>query len=166
MRRCSGIWPPSNPRLNLNPDRDLAPLCPRPAVFPDPEPWPRPMRFFACFMPRGGLRLLRGMALLGDLHQVSHLVNHPARGGRGLQLDRMTDPPEAEAAHDRRLIVLEADRALEQRHLDGGAFRVRALISHWLPPVPPILFLEAGRSSLGLSATRDRRTSRGRRCAG
>src|SRR6516225_3089874 len=57
-RRCNGIWPPSNPRLNLNPDRDFAPLFPRPAVFPCPDPWPRPMRFFACFMPFGGRRLL------------------------------------------------------------------------------------------------------------
>src|SRR5581483_481382 len=57
-RRWSGIWPPSNPRLNLNPDRDFAPLCPRPAVLPCPEPWPRPMRFFECFAPLGGRRLL------------------------------------------------------------------------------------------------------------
>jgi len=33
-RRCSGICPPSNPRLNLKPERDFAPLCPRPAVLP------------------------------------------------------------------------------------------------------------------------------------
>src|SRR6185295_17510104 len=58
-RRCSGIWPPSNPRLNRKPDRDFAPLWPRPAVFPFPEPWPRPMRFFGCFIPLGGRRLLR-----------------------------------------------------------------------------------------------------------
>src|SRR3989442_14108 len=57
-RRCSGIWPPSNPRLNLKPERDFAPLCPRPAVLPLPEPWPRPIRFFGCFIPFGGRRLL------------------------------------------------------------------------------------------------------------
>ena len=34
-RRCSGIWPPSNPRFCLNPDRDCAPLWPRPAVLPE-----------------------------------------------------------------------------------------------------------------------------------
>src|SRR5205814_638460 len=34
-------------------------LCPRTAVLPLPLPWPRPMRFFGCFMPFGGLRLLR-----------------------------------------------------------------------------------------------------------
>src|SRR5262245_30298216 len=33
-RRCSGIWPPSKPRLNRKPERDLAPLVPRDAVLP------------------------------------------------------------------------------------------------------------------------------------
>src|SRR5207249_8767440 len=58
-RRCSGIWPPSKPRLNLNPERDFAPLWPRPAVLPLPDPCPRPMRFFGCFIPGGGFRSLR-----------------------------------------------------------------------------------------------------------
>src|SRR5215204_6810487 len=58
-RRCSGIWPPSNPRLCLKPERDFAPLCPRPAVLPLPDPWPRPIRFFACLAPFGGRRLER-----------------------------------------------------------------------------------------------------------
>src|SRR5581483_7817728 len=60
-RRCSGIWPPSNPRLNLNPERDFAPLWPRPAVLPLPDPWPRPMRFLAWVAPAGGRRLLRAI---------------------------------------------------------------------------------------------------------
>src|SRR5205823_144494 len=63
-RRCSGIWPPSNPRLCLKPERDFAPLCPRPAVLPLPEPWPRPTRFFACFAPFGGRRFERSMILV------------------------------------------------------------------------------------------------------
>src|SRR5262249_32500341 len=60
-RRCSGIWPPSKPRLNLNPDRDFAPLWPRPAVLPWPDPCPRPIRFFACLAPAGGLRLFNAI---------------------------------------------------------------------------------------------------------
>src|SRR6202011_5634005 len=78
-RRWSGIWPPSNPRLNLKPDRDFAPLWPRPAVLPLPDPWPRPIRFFACLAPLGGFRLLRSMRLallLDHVDQVTHLVNH------------------------------------------------------------------------------------------
>src|SRR5471030_1612257 len=60
-RRCSGIWPPSKPRLKVKPDRDLAPLWPRPAVLPLPEPWPRPIRFLGCFMPFGGRRSCKGI---------------------------------------------------------------------------------------------------------
>src|SRR5688572_6491559 len=37
-RRLSGIWPPSNPTLRLKPERDFAPLCPRPACVPWPVP--------------------------------------------------------------------------------------------------------------------------------
>ena len=33
-RRCSGIGPPSKPRLVLYPERDCAPLCPRDDVLP------------------------------------------------------------------------------------------------------------------------------------
>src|SRR5262249_51452449 len=101
-RRCSGIWPPPKPRLNLKPDRDLAPLCPRPAVLPFPEPWPRPTRFFACVAPFGGRRLLKLMtgsrALLGHFHQVSHLVNQPARLRGVLQLDGVANAAQTHAA--------------------------------------------------------------------
>ena len=55
-RRLSGIWPPSNPTLRLKPERDFAPLWPRPACVPWPEPWPRPTRFFECFAPFGGFK--------------------------------------------------------------------------------------------------------------
>ena len=53
--RCRGVWP-FRPRLNRKPDDDLAPLCPRDAVSPWPEPGPRPTRRF-CFAPFGGRRL-------------------------------------------------------------------------------------------------------------
>jgi hypothetical protein len=45
-RRCNGIWPPSNPRINRAPDRDHCPLWPRVDVLPMPDPMPRPTRFF------------------------------------------------------------------------------------------------------------------------
>src|SRR5216684_8352960 len=44
-RRCSGIWPPSNPRIMREPLRERWPLCPRVEVLPMPEPIPRPTRF-------------------------------------------------------------------------------------------------------------------------
>src|SRR5580704_15046850 len=44
IRRCSGICPPSNPRIRRIPVRERCPLCPRVEVFPMPEPIPRPTR--------------------------------------------------------------------------------------------------------------------------
>ena len=44
MRRCSGIWPPSNPRIMREPLRERCPLWPRVEVLPMPEPMPRPTR--------------------------------------------------------------------------------------------------------------------------
>lgn len=43
-RRRNGVWPPSKPNFMV----PLAfwPLCPLPAVFPLPDPIPRPFRFF------------------------------------------------------------------------------------------------------------------------
>src|SRR5690606_2492827 len=61
-RRCSGICPPSKPRFDFQPDRDWAPLWPRPAVFPLPLPWPRPTRKRFRREPSAGFRLLRSTA--------------------------------------------------------------------------------------------------------
>src|ERR1700680_753337 len=44
MRRCSGIWPPSKPRIRRIPVRERCPLCPRVEVLPMPDPIPRPTR--------------------------------------------------------------------------------------------------------------------------
>src|SRR5690349_4610479 len=44
MRRCRGIWPPSNPRIMREPLRERWPLWPRVEVLPMPEPRPRPTR--------------------------------------------------------------------------------------------------------------------------
>src|SRR5262245_411155 len=144
-RRWSGIWPPSKPRLNLNPERDFAPLCPRPAVLPLPDPCPRPMRFFACLAPRGGLRFSRPIvvtSLVLNRHQVTHLVNQPARFRRVLQLHRVTNAAQTHAAHDVALVALEADWALHERHLDGAlALCVRSLVRHVrFRPVDPDVF--------------------------
>src|SRR5262249_1370678 len=160
---------------NLNPARDFAPLCPRPAVLPLPEPWPRPIRFFACFIPLGGRRLLKDITLLRHLDQMSNLVDHPSRGGGVLQLHRVGDEPQAAApSAPRGLIVLEPDRALHERHLDGRAFCVRSLVSHdplslgrslraaamrWSPPGPRSICRAAARCSSDPSTSPGRRTS-------
>src|SRR5271155_1479114 len=44
MRRCSGICPPSNPRISRIPVRERCPLFPRVDVLPMPDPIPRPTR--------------------------------------------------------------------------------------------------------------------------
>src|SRR5439155_1977060 len=75
---------------------------------------------------------------------MSHLVDHAARVGRVLALHRVANPPQPHAPHDGRLVVLEADRALDQGHLDRTrAFGIRALIGHFLlcagaPPPAPV----------------------------
>ena len=58
-RRCSGIWPPSKPRMMREPLRDRWPLCPRVEVLPMPEPIPRPtrLRFSVAF--RGARKLTK-----------------------------------------------------------------------------------------------------------
>src|ERR1700758_2035585 len=61
MRRCRGIWPPSNPRIMRDPVREPCPLCPRVEVLPMPEPIPRPTRFLLLFAFFGALRLERFM---------------------------------------------------------------------------------------------------------
>src|SRR5579864_4036823 len=66
-RRCSGIWPPSKPRLVRKPDRDLAPFVPRAAVLPWPEPIPRPTRFLGCFAPFGGRNLFNDIGSISSL---------------------------------------------------------------------------------------------------
>ena len=61
MRMWIGIWPPSKRALLLAPEREPAPFCPRPEVFPVPEPSPRPTRLRARRLPGAGARLCSPM---------------------------------------------------------------------------------------------------------
>src|SRR5882762_3386030 len=67
-RRCSGIWPPSKPRIRLEPERDPWPLWPRVEVFPMPEPIPRPTRLRPVFAFLGARRLDRFFAIVFLAH--------------------------------------------------------------------------------------------------
>src|ERR1700761_6948208 len=67
-RRCSGIWPPSKPRIMREPDRERWPLWPRLEVLPMPEPIPRPTRFLPVFACLGARRLERFFAILSSLN--------------------------------------------------------------------------------------------------
>src|SRR5512135_3604163 len=82
-RRWSGIWPPSKPGAWWKPERDLAPLLPRVAVLPWPEPGPRPTRLGFFLEPLAGFSSERNMGppslrFLGDLDQVLDRENHAA----------------------------------------------------------------------------------------
>src|SRR5262245_53312961 len=115
------------------------------------------MRFFACFIPLGGRRLLRPICwlptigelvnwrmgecthqfttspilqLICHLYQVPHLVDHAPHGRRVLQHDRVADPAQAEPADHRPLVALEPDRAFDERHLHGAALAVCSLVRH------------------------------------
>src|SRR5271170_4674600 len=67
-RRCSGIWPPSKPRMRLEPERDPWPLWPRVEVLPMPEPIPRPTRLRPVFAFLGARRLDRFFAMIFLAH--------------------------------------------------------------------------------------------------
>src|SRR5208337_4434514 len=67
IRRWSGIWPPSKPRIMREPLRERWPLWPRVEVLPIPEPIPRPTRFlpeFAFFGARIFERFIRKLSAL------------------------------------------------------------------------------------------------------
>src|SRR5262249_12552678 len=120
---------------------------------PWPDPWPRPMRFFACFIPFGGRKLLsdiwttffcqkprlrsagpQALLRLFNLHEMSNLVDHSTYRRGVLQLHRVADAPQAETSDDVRLIALESDRAPEEPDLHRRAFRVGSLVRHDYAP--------------------------------
>src|SRR5271169_4438657 len=116
MRRCSGIWPPSKPRIIREPLRERWPLCPRVDVLPMPEPMPRPTRFlpeFAFFGARIFERFIialryrlrcRNIASnvstrrlwLHDLDQVRDFRHHSANGGIVRTLDHLVQSRETQ----------------------------------------------------------------------
>src|ERR1700733_14393409 len=67
-RRCRGIWPPSKPRIRLEPVRDPWPLWPRVEVLPMPDPIPRPTRLRPVFAFLGARRLDRFFAIVFLAH--------------------------------------------------------------------------------------------------
>src|ERR687893_3089069 len=113
-RRGRGFWPPSWARCAFAPERDKAPLWPRPLVLPCPEPVPRPTRLRERFEPGAGERSLSLILLvhLLDVDQVAHLVEHAPNLGRIPVQARVPDPLQAQGA-DRPLVVAPgADDAL------------------------------------------------------
>src|SRR5271157_5623803 len=107
-RRCSGIWPPSKPRMMREPLRDLWPLWPRVEVLPMPEPIPRPtrLRFSVAF--RGARKLLRFILYLSsrqlhwllatdNFNQMRDLGHHASDRGRVFALDHLVQSRETKS---------------------------------------------------------------------
>src|SRR5438105_2048237 len=113
MRRCNGICPPSKPRFWLLPERDHMPSCPRPAVFPCPEPGPRPILFTLCVDPGFGLSVLMPdiNLLLQNPHQMRNFCDHPSDGRCVFSFTRCIQLAEPESLHNQLLLIVEADRA-------------------------------------------------------
>src|SRR5207253_3876315 len=81
MRRCSGIWPPSKPRIIREPVRERCPLCPRVDVLPMPDPIPRPTRLrfsVAFFGARIFDKFMARFLVLNNLDHMWHLGDHAA----------------------------------------------------------------------------------------
>src|SRR5215472_709619 len=108
MRRCSGIWPPSNPPATG--PRALLPLVPRPAVLPLPAS-PRPTRVRGVCAPGAGRRwwifsprpaaALPPSAISVDLldgDQVAHRLDHAAYLRPVRLHDDVADPPQTQRA--------------------------------------------------------------------
>src|SRR4051812_31121335 len=121
-RRCSGIWPPSNPRFWLKPVPACWPLCPRAEVLPCPDPMPRPTRLAAFFWPAGGLNPLRFInspaPLFHDFQQMRDLLHHPAEHGRVGPLDNLIELAQTETLDHPLVLFGGADRAAHQLDFD------------------------------------------------
>src|SRR6185312_492818 len=128
MRRCSGIWPPSNPRIRLWPERERWPLWPRVDVFPWPDPMPRPTRFLAWVAPLGFLIWLKFMAasllaVLDDADQVGNLRHHAAEA-RVIGADHhLIQLGQAQALHHRLLAPRAPDGAAVVLNVERWRFR-------------------------------------------
>src|SRR5262245_35684221 len=81
---------------------------------------PRPTRRRERREPGAGLMSLRymGPSLGFDADEIRDSRDHPAHGRRVLELDRLVQPAEAEAAHGLPVPGAARDRALDQCHLD------------------------------------------------
>src|ERR1019366_1513167 len=132
-RRCSGIWPPSNPRFWLKPVPARWPLEPRVAVLPCPEPMPRPIRFRPFTWPAGGFNPLRfiSVSLLDHLQQVRNFLDHAAEDRRVRTLYHLVQLAQTQALHHALLLLGNRVRAAVEFNLDL-AFHVGSLSTTWL----------------------------------
>src|SRR5690606_20698820 len=85
----------------------------------DPIPGPGPRASWCAWRRAVGAGCSETCRLLLDADQVPHLENQAARGRRVIDLDRVPDTTQAEAAQGLRLVLRISDRALQLRHLES-----------------------------------------------
>src|SRR5580704_16227191 len=158
MRRCSGIWPPSKPRIMREPVRERCPLCPRVDVLPMPEPMPRPtrLRFSVAFF---GARMFDKFisklsvsyeprvtsldfmfcsqikarnSLFHHFDQMRHLGHHAADGAVVRTLNDLIQPREAQALDHQLLFHRGTNGGAHPLQVNLPAARIRFLRRHFL----------------------------------
>src|SRR6185503_20787986 len=143
IRMWMGVCPPSKFTFWRAPEREPAPLWPRPEVLPVPEPSPRPMRLRGLRDPGAGFREWSPIRSAIDLHQMAHRVHESTHGRMILALDRAADLPEPEGLE--RLVLLAAgaggrlhlgDRELAHAGVSSGAASSAAGCSAGAAPSP------------------------------
>src|SRR5215210_3457273 len=137
-RRCSGIWPPSNPLIRT-PERAVWPLPPRPPVLPLPEPMPRPTRIRSLRDPgRSAISLsfIASSIPLDHADEMLDLQDHAARRrivGQFLHAADLVQPETDQSLALRMMAPLGAAGLFD---LDGFR-RCHAHYSSSLPPPYP-----------------------------
>src|SRR5258708_7646553 len=137
MRRCSGIWPPSKPRIMREPVRERCPLCPRVDVLPMPEPIPRPtrLRFSVAFF---GARIFDKFMMLFpgrcDLsHKLNHMRNlgHHAANGRVVgTLNHLVQPGKSQTLDHQLLLLGGTNGGTHPLQVNLSAARIRLFRRH------------------------------------
>ena len=142
IRFMIGSCPPSNPIRTPGPDRAFWPLWPLPAVFPFPEPIPRPIRFLRVLEPSLGFKSVRLSGIPGLLsltfvsaskprglgaqffhgHEVLHLIDQTSGGVTIPNDDTLVDLPEPKGLNGRRLVFRPSYQASDQGDFHPTSF--------------------------------------------
>src|SRR3954447_5127901 len=124
IRMWMGVCPPSKFTFCRAPEREPAPLWPRPDVLPVPEPSPRPMRLRGLRDPGAGfsewspMRSSRSCSAI-DLHQMTDGVDETANGGVILTLNRASDLSKTKGLQGLVLLAAGAGRGLDLGDCEG-----------------------------------------------
>src|SRR5919107_1264651 len=135
IRMWIGVCPPSKFTRFFAPEREPAPLWPRPEVLPVPEPSPRPRRLGFLRLPGAGLSVCspKSSCSVIDPHQVTDAVQHAARLRGVLDVDRVADPAQPERAQRVQLLLVRAVLALDLRDPHDAGASSAALVVPFVP---------------------------------